>query len=106
MEMIAIEHDGSVTVKLSATEAKAVRDELAASTSPAYALSRHIAMVHGEPSAHSGPGRPPSELPEWAIIQLSQQGMDAGDVTHFFEASSGRTIAAAVNGKPVHLTRF
>jgi hypothetical protein len=105
MEMIAVERDGSVTVKLSATEAKAVRDELAASTSPAYSLSRHIAMVHGEPPAPTFPGRPASELPEWAVAQLSDRGIDDSEVSHFIASRDGRTIAAAVDGKPVHLTR-
>jgi hypothetical protein len=70
----------------------------------AAVLRIHRAAL-GDAPAHRGPGRPPSELPDWAIVQLSDQGMDAGDVTHFFEASGGRKIAAAVNGKPVHLTR-
>lgn len=55
--------------------------------------------------AHTGPGRPASELPDWAVAQLSDRGIDDSEVSHFIASSDGRTIAAAVDGKPVHLTR-
>lgn len=52
------------------------------------------------------PGRrPASELPDWAVAQLSDRGIDDSEVSHFIASSDGRTIAAAVDGKPVHLTR-
>ena len=54
---------------------------------------------------HTGPGRPASELPAWAVDQLADRGIDPGEVSHFIAGSDGRTIAAAVDGEPVHLTR-
>ncbi|MEE4546260.1 hypothetical protein V2S66_30390 [Streptomyces sp. V4-01] len=64
-----------------------------------------LSVVQSALDTHRGPGRPPSELPDWAIIQLSDQGFDPGDVSHFIGDPTGRTIAAAVDGKPVHLRR-
>lgn len=55
--------------------------------------------------AHQGPGHPPSLLPDWAIIQLSDRGIDPGDVSHFIGDPTGPKLAAAVDGKPIHLTR-
>lgn len=55
--------------------------------------------------SQSGLGRPASELPEWAVSELSDRGIDDSEVAHFIASRDGRTIAAAVDGKPVHLTR-
>jgi hypothetical protein len=55
VEIVTIDPDGSVTVRLTAAEAKEVRDD-AASRKPwgaSYTLSRHIAMIHGEPEVTS-----------------------------------------------------
>lgn len=59
----------------------------------------------GDEPGHSGPGLPPAQLPDWAIIQLSGQGIDPGDVTHFFGNPGGRKLAVAVDGKPVFLDK-
>ena len=58
METTAVDPDGSVTVKMTAEEAKAVAAQLAEgatrlSTEPGWRLRRLIAMVHGEPEAAS-----------------------------------------------------
>lgn len=53
MQIVSVESDGSVTVKLTADEAKHVRDTLHVNSKPwdaSYTLSRHLAMVHGEPN--------------------------------------------------------
>jgi hypothetical protein len=62
------------------------------------------AALGGKP-AHRGPGRPASELPDWAVGRLSERGIDTGEATHFIASRDGRTITAAVDGKPVRLTR-
>jgi hypothetical protein len=52
MQMIAVGSDGSVTVKLTAEEARKVRDDLHTAGQPwdaSYTLARHIAMIHGDP---------------------------------------------------------
>ena len=67
-------------------------------------LRIHRAALGDDPARHQI-GRPPSELPDWAIIQLSDRNIDPGDVTHFIAGRDGRTLAAAVNGKPVTLVR-
>ncbi|NUP47571.1 MAG: hypothetical protein HOW97_09715 [Catenulispora sp.] len=64
----------------------------------------HHAALGDDPARHR-PGRPATELPEWAVSQLEDRGIDPSEVTHFFTAHDGRTIAAAVDGKPVALTR-
>lgn len=53
MQIVTIEPDGSVTVRLTAAEAMDLRDNLHVNSKPwdaSYTLSRHLAMVHGEPT--------------------------------------------------------
>lgn len=54
---------------------------------------------------HNGPGLPASDLPGWAVAQLADRGIDPGEITHFIGNPNGRTLAVAVDGKPVHLTK-
>lgn len=70
----------------------------------AVVLRIHHAALGDDPARHR-PGRPPSELPDWAISSLEDRGIDPSEVTHFIAARDGRTIAAAVDGKPITLTR-
>lgn len=44
-------------------------------------------------------------MPVWARLQLISLRIRFPRVTHFLSSSDGRTISAAVDRKPVRLTR-
>lgn len=67
-------------------------------------LRIHQAALGDDPARHQI-GRPASELPEWAVTLLADRGIGDSEVSHFIASRDGRTIAAAVDGKPVHLAR-
>lgn len=50
-------------------------------------------------------GEPPESMPIWARLQLGALGIPFYRVTHFVRSSDGRTVAAAVRGKPVYLVK-
>lgn len=50
-------------------------------------------------------GEPSESMPIWARLQLAALGVPFYRVTHFVRSSDGRTIAAAVRGKPVYLVK-
>lgn len=44
-------------------------------------------------------------MPIWARLQLGLLGIPFYRVSHFVRSSDGRTVAAAVRGKPVYLIK-
>lgn len=47
----------------------------------------------------------PEDLPIWARLALAAKGVPFRRVTHWIGNDDGYTIAVAVNGQPVYLTR-
>lgn len=47
----------------------------------------------------------PDDLPIWARLQLAEKGVPFAQATHWIGGSDGRTIAVAVNDKPIYLTK-